>query len=90
LVQDAIGDEGCIDAVQGGAEPFEHAGQRSDDVGEAVQGPSGAQGFGVMADRLEAQHVLAFGVALEGQVPEVDLEDRQAVLRCLDHSTDAR
>jgi hypothetical protein len=37
--------------------------------------------------RLEAQHVLAFGVALHLQGPEVDLEDGQALLRCLDHGS---
>ena len=35
------------------------------------------------------EHVLAFGVALQGQGAEVDLEDRHAVLRCLDHGRQA-
>ena len=69
----------------GGAEPIDHAGQASHDVGEAVQDPSQVEGFGVVADRLESQHVLAFAVALERQGPEVDLEDGQAIGRCLDH-----
>src|ERR1017187_2181822 len=44
-------------------------------------------GFGVVHYRLKAQHVLAFGVALQRQGPEVDLEDGQALLRCLDHGS---
>ena len=59
--------------------------EAGDDVGEACRGRGRPRGLGVVADRLEAQHVLAFGVALQRQGPEVDLEDGEAVLRCLDH-----
>ena len=67
LVEDAVGDEADVDAVQGGAEPFEHAGEPGDDLGEPVQDAADAEGFGVVDDRFEAQHVFAFGVALQRQ-----------------------
>ncbi len=38
-----------------------------------------------MHDRLEPQHALAFGIALQRQQPEVDLEQRQVIRRSLDH-----
>jgi hypothetical protein len=47
------------------------------------------QGVGVVHDRLEAQHVLAFGVALQRQQPEVDREQRQAIPRSVNHSVEA-
>ena len=37
LVEGAVGEEADVDAVQGGAEPVDHAGQPADDLGEAVQ-----------------------------------------------------
>jgi len=53
--------------------------------GKPVEDLSAVQLFGVVDDRFEAQHVLAFGVGLQGQVPEVDLEQGRVVPRCLDH-----
>ena len=44
-----------------------------------------SQFLGVVGDRLEPQHVFAFGVRLQRQQPEVDLEQGQVVPRCLDH-----
>jgi hypothetical protein len=38
-----------------------------------------------MHDRLEAQDAFAFGVRLQRQVSEVDLEDREVPPRFLDH-----
>ena len=43
-----------------------------------------------MDDRLEAQDALAFGVALEGQLAEVQLEHRQAIHRSLERDRDPR
>jgi hypothetical protein len=40
-------------------------------------------------DRLEAQDVFALGVGLQGQVAEVDLEQRQVKAGGLDHGLDA-
>ena len=57
-----------FDVVQGGGEPVDHAGEPADDLGEAVQDTPAAQRFGVVDDRFEAQHVLAFGVGLQRQV----------------------
>ena len=58
-VEEIIADEGVIDAVQGGGEPVDHAGELADDVREVVQDPPAAQRSGVVHDRLEAQHVFA-------------------------------
>ena len=84
-VEQAVGDERVIDAVQGGGEPVDHAGEPADDGREVVQHAPAAQRSGVVHDRLEAQHVFAFGVGLQRQVPEVELEQGQVVPRCLDH-----
>ena len=70
LVEDAVGEEADVDAVQGGGEPVDHAGQPGDDLGEVVQAAAAAQLFGVVHDGLEAQHVLAFGVGLQRQSPK--------------------
>ena len=51
---------------------------------ELRQDPAAAQFVGVVHDRFEAQHVLTFGVGLQGQRPEVDLEQGQAI-PSLDH-----
>jgi hypothetical protein len=48
-----------IDAVQGGGEPVDHAGELADDAREVVQHTPAAQCFGVVHDRLETQRVFA-------------------------------
>jgi hypothetical protein len=90
LVHDAVGHERKVDTVKGAAEAFEHPGEAGDDIGEAVEHTAGAKGLGVVAYRLEAQYVLAFGVGLQRQEPAVDLEDGQAVLGCLGHAEQLR
>src|SRR5438094_3991725 len=77
--------EGNVDAVEQRGEPVDHAGQSVDDGRELLQHPPGVQGAGVVHDRLEAQHAFAFGVALQRQQPEVDLEDGEVPPRSLDH-----
>ena len=85
FVEQAARDEPGMNAVQHGAEPPGHVGQPGDDVRELLQGPAGLEGLGVVHDRLEPQHALAFGIALQRQQPEVDLEQRQVIRRSLDH-----
>jgi hypothetical protein len=53
--------------------------------GKLLQHPAGAQHPGVVHDRLETQHVLAFGVTLQRQQPEVDFEQGQVPPSSLDH-----
>src|SRR5208283_5906567 len=55
-----------------------------DDIGELLQRPAGLEGLGVVHDRREPQGAFAFGITLQGQVPEVDLELGQVIRRCLD------
>src|SRR6476659_4509598 len=57
-----------------GAEPLRHAGQSGDDLAEHVDPAPALQFLGVMHDRLEPQHTFAFGVHLQRQTPEMDLE----------------
>ena len=85
LVEDAVGQEAELDAVEHAGEAVDHAGQPGDDLRELVQSAAAAELFGVMSDRLEAQDAFAFGVGLQGQVSEVDLEDREVPPRFLDH-----
>ena len=58
-VEEIVADKGVVDAVQGGGEPVDHAGELADDGGEVVQNPPAAQRSGVVHDRLETQHVFA-------------------------------
>ena len=85
LVQDAVGQEAGVGAVQGGGEPVRHPGQQGDDLVEVVQAAATAQLFGVVHGGLEAQDVLALGISLQLQPPEADPESAQAVLWFLDH-----
>ncbi len=64
-VEEPLCDERVIDAVQGGGEPVDHAGQPGDDRREVVQDAPAAQRSGVVYDRLETQHVFAFDVGLQ-------------------------
>jgi hypothetical protein len=68
--------------------PFGDTAKPGDDVGEAVQHAPDVEVLGVVRGGLESQHVLAFGVRLDGQAPEGDLEPGQVVARCLDHGFD--
>ena len=81
----AVGDEPDIDAVEHGAKPLGHPGQPDDDDRELVQHSANPERLSVVHDRLEPQHVFAFGVALQGHQPEVDLEQGRVPPRCLDH-----
>ena len=85
VVEQTVGDERVIDTVLGGGEPVDHGGELADDGREVVQHPPAAQRSGVVHDRLETQHVFAFGVGLQRQVPEVELEQGQVEPKCLDH-----
>ena len=79
-VEDAVGQEADVDAVEHGGEAVDHRGQPGGDVASCFQGPAAAELFGVMRDRLEAQDAFAFGVRLERQQPEMDFEDRQVLI----------
>ncbi len=78
LIEGVIGQEAGIEAVQRGGESVDHAGEPADDLPEAVQDPAAAQLFGVMNDRLEAQHMFAFGVTLQRQERCQDLTVRSS------------
>jgi hypothetical protein len=67
-IEQVVADVGDIDAVEGGGEPVDHAGEPADDRREVVQHPPAAQLPGVVHDRFETQHVFAFGVGLQRQV----------------------
>ena len=56
-----------------------------DDLAEAIQHPAAAELPCVVHDRLEAQDAFAFGVCLQRQQPEADLDDGQVPPRFLDH-----
>ena len=83
-IEQAVGDEADIDAVQCRAELLHHLLQAGDDGRELVQGAAAAQVLGVVGDAFEPQDAFAFGIAPQGQVPEVDLELGQVIRRCLD------
>jgi hypothetical protein len=58
---------------------------RAGDLRELVQPAAAAELLGVMRDRLEAQDAFAFGVRLQRQQSEVDVEHREVPQRFLDH-----
>jgi len=90
LVEQPVGYERHVDAVEAGAEPVGHAGEAGTDVAPAVQDAAAVEVTGVVGDRLDAQHVLAFGVGLQRQAPEVDLEVGEVIRRCPDHGFQSR
>src|SRR6266702_1674447 len=69
LVEGAVGEEADVGAVQGGGEPFGHAGEAGEDLGEAGQAVAAAQLLGVVHGGLDTQDVLACGVDLELEQP---------------------
>ena len=85
FLEEVVRYEPDVDAVEHGGEPLDHGPETSHDVGEALEYPAHTERSGVVHHRFEAQYVLAFGITLERQEPEVDLEQRQVITRCLDH-----
>jgi hypothetical protein len=90
LIEGVIGEEADIKTVQRGGEPIDHAGEPADDLPEAIQNAAAAQLFGVVHDGLEAQHMFAFGVGLQRQELEMDLEQGEVPPRFLDHDCQPR
>jgi hypothetical protein len=89
-VEPTVGDEAGIDAVQRRAELLHHLLQAGDDGRELLQRLAAAQVLGVAGEGFEPQDAFAFGIALQGQVPEVDLEFGQVIRRCLDRDLQPR
>src|SRR5205814_9290519 len=58
----------------------------NDDFGKACYQATTAKIARVVHDRFETEDALAFGVRLERQVAEMQLEHSQVVLRCLEHN----
>jgi hypothetical protein len=65
-IEQGVGDEADIDAVQRREELAGHLLQAGDDGRELVQGPAAAQVFGVAGDAFEPQDAFAFGITLQG------------------------
>src|SRR5215510_856678 len=86
LIQSVIADEGGIHVIQVAEELLEDLTEPEDDLGETVQQPAAAQLLCVVSNGLETKYVFAFGVCLQSQLAEVELEDRQVITRCLDHN----
>ena len=90
LVHRLIADEGSVDAVKRGHEALQHAPESRNDSWEARHHTPTSQLVSVMHGHFDAQDVLAFGVRLQGQVPEVDLEHREVIREGLDHDLEPR
>ena len=85
LVEETVGEESDVDAVQHGGEAIHHRGKTGHDLRELLQHPAAASLGGVVQHRLEAQYVLVFDVPLQGHEPEVDPEEGEVPPRSLDH-----
>src|SRR5262249_50891457 len=71
--------------VQRGQEALQDAHQACNDNWKAWQYPTAPQIVGVVHDDFEAEHVLAFGIGLECQFAEMQLEHGQVIHGCLKH-----
>lgn len=69
LVEDAVGQEPKLDAVEHAHEEVDHARQSAGDLREPVQSAAAAEVFGVMRDRFEAQDAFALVYALSVNIP---------------------
>jgi len=54
LVEDPVGQEADLDAVEHAGEAVDHRGQAGDDLGELVQRAAAAELLDMVRDRLEA------------------------------------
>src|SRR5262249_10584779 len=79
-----------VDAVQGGQEPLQDAQGARDDDRKALQYPTATQVLSIVDDDFEAEHTLAFGIRLEGQLAEMQLEHRQVIHKMLEHDLQPR
>src|ERR1022692_3113951 len=70
--------------------PLQHLLQTSHYRWELLQLAAQPQLAGIVHDRLDAQHALAFAIHLQGQFPAMDLEHRQIVAGSLDHDFPSR
>lgn len=85
ILQTMIREGSHIHAAQGIQEAVQDFLQPPDNLGELGQRAPAVQLFRVVNDDLDAQDAFAFGIHLGGDLPEVYLEDRQVILRSLDH-----
>ena len=84
MIQGFVADERSINAVQVVQELFQDLLQSGDDLGKPLETSTTTEFLGVMGNGLEAKNVLAFGIGLQSQLAEVQLENRQVIRRCLD------
>ncbi|MBU2611791.1 MAG: hypothetical protein KJ606_12730 [Chloroflexi bacterium] len=76
--------------MQGIQEAVQDSLQAQNNLREIGQRAATVQFFGIVNDDLNAQNAFAFGVHLGGNLSKVELEDRQVILRSLDHDFAAR
>jgi hypothetical protein len=84
-IQSFIADERSIHAVQVLQELLEDVAKPNDNLRESVQEAATTQFFGIVNNGLETKYAFAFGISFQSQQAEMELEDRQAIIRCLDH-----
>jgi len=90
LIQDVVRDNRDINTVQGIEETIQNVCQAQDNLGKLGQRAATAQIFCVVNNNLSAQDAFAFGIHLDGDLSKVKLEDRQVILRSLDHDLATR
>src|SRR5208282_628903 len=89
MIQRAVVDPCHVHGVQDLEEPVQDGDQPGDDLREPVQLSATAQVYRVVSNHLDPQDALAFGIDLEGQPSAMDFEDRQIILRSLDHDLES-
>ena len=88
--QFALGDPSGVDAPQDAGKTIDHLRQTTDDLRPFFQHFTAMQVFGVVSDRFDAKYAGAFGITLQRQPLEVNLENSHVIHRSLDHNFEAR
>src|SRR5215510_3849953 len=90
FVQSRIAYEGCIHGVDVTEKLSQDLPKPGHDRGEAFQDSAAAKFLTIVNHHLDTKHAFAFGIDLQSQLTEMQFEDRQVILRSLDHDFQSR
>ena len=87
--QALIVNEGSIHASQHGEKSLHYASERLRDRGKTVDYLAASKVFCVVCDRLDSKYAFAFAINLDCEFSEMHFENRQVIVRSLDHEFEA-
>jgi hypothetical protein len=82
-IQSLIANERHIHSSESSQKPLHDDFERRRDLGKPLNFPAISQLFDVVSNHLDPQHVFAFAIHLDRQLPIMDFEDRQIIDRSL-------